>query len=122
MPKRTIELFIADIFVAIDTINRYTKKVGTVSALMGDEVASIIVTREFQIIGQAMKNIIDSADIDKGSINPEWRKIVDFRNIIVHEYFGLLYEQVFDVIKNKVPALEQQLIVFIQNYPNRKNL
>jgi len=35
--------------------------------------------------------------------NNDWRKIMDLRNIIAHEYFHVDAEEIFDTVQNDVP-------------------
>lgn len=39
----------------------------------------------------------------------EWRKISDFRNVFAHEYFGIKYKIMWDIIKNKLPDLKKAI-------------
>jgi uncharacterized protein with HEPN domain len=42
----------------------------------------------------------------------EWHKIRGFRNLIAHDYFGIDVEEVWDIIKNKIPELKE----FVKNF------
>jgi len=70
--------------------------------------------RELEIIGEAINSLIKMGVLE----NKEYRKIVDFRNIIIHGYFGIDEFEVWSVIKNKLSKLEQKLkdIIKKKNY------
>ena len=59
--------------------------------------------RSLEIIGEASKKIPDS--IKKKYSQIKWREIVAMRNKIIHEYFGVDYEIVWKVVKEKIPEL-----------------
>lgn len=44
----------------------------------------------------------------------EWRKISDFRNVMAHEYFGIDYKVMWDVIKNKLPILIKEIEAILE--------
>ena len=62
------------------------------------------VIRNLEVIGEAARNIPD--DVRKISPEIEWNKIIALRNILIHEYFGISIKIVWDVIQNKLAAVE----------------
>lgn len=105
MSNRAIELYILDIFVAIDKIRRYTGKFSSGSDLLCDELSWDATIRELEIIGESTKNLLQNSIID----DKKYRRIVDFRNQINHGYFGIDEEIVWDVVKNKIDEYENDL-------------
>ena len=59
--------------------------------------------REFEIIGEAVGKIPASIKQDYKHI--EWQNIKDFRNLLIHEYFGVDLEIVWNIIQEDLPAL-----------------
>ena len=60
------------------------------------------VVREFEIVGEATNILI------KNSILPKENQIiVDFRNLLIHHYFGIDAEEVWDVINNDLIAYKK---------------
>jgi len=100
---------------------RHSRDINSPEDLMADEAASFIITRQFEIIGEAMRYLIECEDL-KDYILPKWRKIVDFRNVVIHEYFGISYRHVFDIVKTEVPKLEAEMIEFIKKISHQESL
>jgi len=65
------------------------------------------VVRNFEIIGEAANRLSDDFRISNPQI--EWDRIRGFRNRIVHEYFGIDYEIIWDIIENDLDTLIQQI-------------
>jgi uncharacterized protein with HEPN domain len=63
------------------------------------------VVRNLEIIGEAVKKLPENLR----SLHPalEWKKMAGLRDILIHEYFGLDAEIVWDIVKNKVPPLDR---------------
>jgi len=79
------------------------------------------VVRNLEIIGEAVKNIPE--DVKKNYTYVEWRKIAGLRDILIHAYFGIDLEVIWDIIKNKVPKLKEMIeeivLKFDKNDDNR---
>jgi uncharacterized protein with HEPN domain len=63
--------------------------------------------RSIEVIGEAAKQISD--EWRKKHLEIEWRAITGMRDRLIHGYFGIDYEIVWDVVKNKVPELAEQI-------------
>ena len=57
--------------------------------------------RRIEVIGEAVKNI--SNDFKTKHPEVEWKKIAGLRDILIHEYFGIDLNIVWDIIINKIP-------------------
>ena len=70
--------------------------------------------KQLEIIGEAANHVTDEtrrrlADID-------WRKVVGLRNILVHEYFGVDENVVWDIIRSDLPELKTKVTKALQDF------
>lgn len=63
--------------------------------------------RRLEIIGEAAKNI--SSSIKKKYPQVEWRKISGARDVLIHAYFSVDLDLVWDIVKKDLPKLKKQL-------------
>lgn len=117
--KRDVIFFVIDMIVAIDIIKRHTESIATTEELSSNEGAWFVVTRQLEIIGEAMKYIVIEPAF-KQLTRDEWRYVVGLRNIVAHEYFNINAELIFDIIKNYIPELENDLIELLQKFSDKK--
>jgi uncharacterized protein with HEPN domain len=105
MSDRDHSFYIVDIFIAMNKIQRYTQQFENAQDFLDSELEWDGAIRELEIIGEATNYLLKANQID-----PKYRRIVDFRNQIIHGYFGIDEDIVFDVIRNKLPLYYDDLL------------
>jgi uncharacterized protein with HEPN domain len=103
MSKRDVSVILKDILNEVNKIDKFTKDIDY-EAFVCDEMMSYAVIRCLEVIGEAVRQLPE--DFKKSHSSIEWRKIVDLRNILIHQYFGIESEIIWDVVKNKIPVLK----------------
>jgi len=104
--KRTNFLFLSDILKSINSIEKFTKDF-TIEKFLNAEMEQFAVIRSLEIIGEAAKNI--NEDFKKSHLLIPWKSINGFRNILVHEYFDVDMEAVWNVIIKDLPLLKKEI-------------
>ncbi|MGH2567311.1 MAG: HepT-like ribonuclease domain-containing protein, partial [Bacteroidota bacterium] len=79
----------------------------TYDQFIQDETLKRAFVRSIEIIGEAAKNVPPHIQQKYQSI--EWRTIAGMRDKLIHYYFGVDYEIVWDVVINKIPQLRQDV-------------
>jgi uncharacterized protein with HEPN domain len=100
MSKRDDDLLINDMIECCSSIFAYTKGMNY-EAFCNSKITVDAVIRNFEIIGEASK--IVSEEIKAAYPLIEFKLMTDFRNLLIHEYFGIDYEKVWEVINNELP-------------------
>lgn len=70
------------------------------------------VVRRIEIIGEAVRNLPN--DFKESNPKTPWLDIADMRNKLIHEYFDVDLELVWEVIKKDLPELKKQIENLIQ--------
>ena len=104
--RRSYMLYLEDILASANKILTYTGDI-PVEDILKDEMRLDAIVRNFEIIGEAAGHIPQEMRGKYQTV--EWAKISDFRNVLAHEYFGIDYEIMWDIIKNKLPGLKDQV-------------
>ena len=102
MSDRDLPLLLLDIMVAIQSILDYTAGYSS-DTYEQDVKTRHAVERNFEIIGEAASRI--SQEYKDLHPHIEWRIIKDFRNFIIHDYFGINNQIVWDTIQFRLPDL-----------------
>jgi uncharacterized protein with HEPN domain len=79
----------------------------TKDAFLKNETLKRAVIRSLEIIGEATKKIPVDFKLKWNSIT--WKNMAGMRDRLIHDYMGVNYTIVWDVIKNKIPELHKQI-------------
>ena len=104
--QREYKLFLKDI---LDNIAKIDTFIGSLNyeEFKKDEKTVYAVTKSLEIIAEATQQIPEEVQ-NKYSYIP-WRKIKNFRNLIVHKYWGIDKEIVWDILKNHLKPLKTNI-------------
>jgi len=109
MSKRYPEFFAVEILVALDKISRYHQDHNDAQTFYHDDKSFDATMRELQIIGEATKHLLHYDLLEK-----EYRIIVDFRNFIVHEYFGVDPDEIWDILQHELPRFKNTTLQLLE--------
>jgi uncharacterized protein with HEPN domain len=90
-----------------------TSKGITKEEFLNDETLKRAIVRSLEIIGEATKKI--PADFKIKWNNVKWKEMAGMRDRLIHDYMGVNYSIVWDVIINKIPELCAQTVIVIEN-------
>ncbi len=102
---RDYRLYLDDILESCGKIRQFTERM-SFTEFVSDLKTQDAVIRNFEIIGEAAKRLPD--EIKSLYHDVEWAKIIEFRNVLIHEYLGVKLETVWTAIREKIPTIEEQ--------------
>lgn len=106
MSKRDPLVLLEDIRLAIKKIRRYTSQLNH-DAFLGNELVIDGDARNLEIIGEAARQLPE--EFRRVHTHIPWTQIAGLRNRIVHDYFGLDLEIIWQIIQHDLPELEKQV-------------
>ena len=83
---------------------------------LNDDLLCRAVVRSLEIIGEASKKI--DPEFKKDYPHIEWKKMAGTRDKMIHDYFGIDYEIVWDILENKIPDLDHFINEILNSSPN----
>jgi uncharacterized protein with HEPN domain len=95
------------IIEAIDRIIEYTSEFDSADEFNNDYRNFDATMMNFVVIGEMTDKLSEDFKQDHDII--EWVKIKGFRNIVAHDYFGIDAEEVWQIIKNKIPSIKIEI-------------
>lgn len=78
---------------------------------MTDETLQRAFVRSLEIIGEAAKKVPEDFRDQHPAI--EWRAMSGMRDRLIHDYFGVDYELIWDVVRNRVPELRTHIAAIL---------
>ena len=111
MPKRDNYLLTEDMIGCCKNIFEYTN--GTnYEMFIASKTTEDAVVRNFEILGEASRTMGEEIVIIHPEI--EWRKMRDFRNLLIHEYFGVDMYLVWKISVTEIPKLKKQILKIVE--------
>ena len=98
--------FMEHILDAISDIERSTEGLSKQQFAGNKDVRDANI-RRIEVIGEAVKNI--SKELKERNKNIEWSKIAGTRDKIIHKYFGIDIELIWNIIKKDIPDFKKKI-------------
>jgi uncharacterized protein with HEPN domain len=109
---RNDQLRLEDVLKALGKIRKYT--VRGKAAFYEDEMLQVWTVHHLQIIGEALAAL--SPEVREA--NESWaRPVIATRNILVHHYFAVKLEVIWDVVENHLASLESNVKKLLESLP-----
>ncbi|MBI2934393.1 MAG: DUF86 domain-containing protein [Chloroflexi bacterium] len=103
---RDARLSLVDMLEAMNAIESFVDQMKPEEFRRNDLVSSAVI-RKFEVIGEAARHVPEPV-VSKYPDVP-WRKIAGMRDRLIHFYFGVKYDLVWDTIKQEIPRLKEQI-------------
>ncbi|MEE9294799.1 MAG: DUF86 domain-containing protein [Phycisphaerae bacterium] len=103
---RNYSVYLQDMLEAARKVHSYTEGL-TKEAFATDDRTVDAVVRNLEVLGEAAKGIPDEFRQSHPAI--PWKRISGLRDVLIHEYFGIDLDIVWDIVQNKTPPLEREL-------------
>ena len=109
--RRDTRCYLWDALKAADAVQSFLRD-KTCEAFVEDDLLRSAVERQLEIIGEALSQLA-KADPQIADNVPELRRIIAFRNILVHGYAAIDYDTVWRLIEDKLPELQSNLTMLL---------
>lgn len=106
MSKRDLELYIEDIQDAISKIEKYVEDLNFDDFIKDTKTMDAVI-KNLAVIGEAVRNIPSKIRLKYSEI--PWAEIMGMRNKIIHEYFGIDEEILWETIQEDLPKFKEQI-------------
>ncbi len=112
-PRRDFRIYVDDILEAIEKIENYSERL-SFKEFSENQLVVDAVIRNFEIIGEAVKNIPRYIK-EKYRYIP-WKKITGMRDKLIHEYFGVNKKVVWKTIKEDLPKVKPEIEKILESF------
>jgi len=107
MDKKDDSIYIMHILDATNRIEEYTATVDY-EEFMNNKLVQAAVIREIEVIGEAAKKL--SEKFRKKHLEIPWKRIAGMRDKLIHNYFGVDMDAVWETVKKDIPELKEKVL------------
>lgn len=106
--------WLLDILEALLKIEKYAAK--GEQEFYKEELIQVWIIHYIQIAGEAANQLSDS--LKKNHTEIPWKGIIGMRNLLVHQYFGLDLDEIWDTVSTDLPVLKEKIQELLTDYQN----
>ncbi|OPX62542.1 MULTISPECIES: DUF86 domain-containing protein [unclassified Methanoregula] len=110
--------YLHHILDAINHIEDFSRTITSASDLRDRPLERAGIERMLTIIGEAAKNV--SSSLRKEYPDIPWKATAGMRDKIMHHYFGVDYEAVFETIRNDLPVLKTGVVAILSGESHKQ--
>jgi uncharacterized protein with HEPN domain len=99
------------IIEAIDEIHAYTLNTN-LKSFLDNSMMRFACVKQIEIIGEAANYITPETKLLFTDL--EWKQIIGMRHILVHEYFGVDFDLIWQVIIDDLPKLKEKTLATLE--------
>jgi uncharacterized protein with HEPN domain len=104
-------VFLLQILEFIEKIDTYTQN-GKEEFMLTPLIQDAVI-RNFEIIGEAVKQVSDQIKKEHAEIH--WREIAGFRDVLIHKYMGVDLDAVWNAVEIDLPILREKIMKILEN-------
>ena len=105
------KVYIHHIIDAILAIEQFTKSISPEEFAQNDLIQSGVI-RKIEIIGEAVKNV--SGEFKERYSKIPWKHIAGMRDKLIHQYFGVDVDRVWEVVQKDLRSLKKQILIILE--------
>mgnify|MGYP000505654118 CR=1 FL=1 len=113
MSRRRAEIaYLRDILDAIQAIQDFTQGYDY-EAFVSDRRTRDAVVRNLEVIGEAVKKVSRTTKARYPQV--QWKSIAGLRDVLIHDYFGINYREVWAIVTEKIGTLKEEIESIIRS-------
>jgi uncharacterized protein with HEPN domain len=110
---RSDRLRLLDVLEQIDYLTKFALR--GESAFLEDEVLQSAILHRLTLLGEACRGL--SADLRAQHSETPWPQMIAFRNVVVHQYFGIDLDLVWTIVATDLAPLRRDIVAILANLP-----
>ena len=109
---RDYSLYLSDILKAFEAIESFVEGQSFEDFKKDDKTSSAVI-RKFEITGEAAKQVPENVKQEYPSV--PWKEMAGMRDKLIHFYFGVNYELLWQTIRNRIPEIKPVIRQILQD-------